>query len=207
MKNYILFDFDGVIADSYSVAFEVQKKICLNMTDEEYKKGFEGNINDWLHHPENSHTKDCRHDLDFFEEYIPRMENEVDIVSGMKEVITELEKNYVLIVISSTITSPIEDFLRKHDLYSHFDCVMGNDVHKSKVEKIKMVFERYNTKEENCVFVTDTLGDMKEAQEMNVASIGVAWGFHDKETLQKGKPFKIVEKPEELVGVIEGVFN
>jgi len=202
MKNYILFDFDGVIADSYSVAFDVQKKICPNITEEEYKKRFEGNINNWKH-KDNFHTAGCHHDIDFFKEYIPRMKNEVDIVHDMKEVIIELEKDYVLIIISSTITSPIEDFLRKHELYSHFDWVMGNDVHKSKVEKIKMVFERYNTKAENCVFITDTLGDMREAQEMNVTPIGVAWGFHDKETLQKGNPIKIVHLEVKPLSVAE----
>ena len=45
--RYILFDFDGVIADSYAPAFEVQKMICPHLTEEVYRKRFEGNINDW----------------------------------------------------------------------------------------------------------------------------------------------------------------
>jgi len=158
-KSFILFDFDGVIADSFQLAFEVQKMVCPHLTEDIYRKRLEGNINDW-ENPINIHTKECRHDIDFFTEYIPRMKNEVQIVPEMKEIITELEKNYTLIVVSSTITSPIQEFLEKHDLASHFTQIMGNDIHKSKVEKIKMVFEKHDISSNNCVFITDTLGDM-----------------------------------------------
>ena len=44
-----------------------------------------------------------------------------------------------LIIISSSITSPIKEYCRKHDIYNLFDEIFGADVHMSKVEKIKMV--------------------------------------------------------------------
>jgi len=135
------------------------------------------------------------------------MKSEVPLVSGMKEVIIELEKQYTLVVISSTITSPIEAFLETHDLMSHFARVMGNDVHKSKVEKIKMVFDEYGIEAKQCVFVTDTLGDMREAARMDVGSIGVTWGFQFSETLQKGNPFMLVDNPSDLSGVIRSYFQ
>jgi len=205
MKKFILFDFDGVIADSFRPAFEIQKKICPHMTEETYRKRFEGNINDW-EEPINVHTKECRHEIDFFAEYIPRMKKEVQIVPGMKEVIIELEKNYTLIVISSTISSPIQEFLEGHGLANHFVQIMGNDVHKSKVEKIKMVLDKYNVGSQDCVFITDTLGDMHEAEKMSVGAIGVAWGFNAPETLLRGKPFRIVEKPNNLLAAVSDYF-
>lgn len=172
LKKFILFDFDGVIADSFQPAFEIQKMICPNLTEDIYQKRFEGNINDW-EKPINVHTEECRHDIDFFTEYIPRMKKEVQIIPEMKDVIIELEKNYIMIVISSTITSPIQEFLEEHDLSDHFTQIMGNDVHKSKVEKMKMVFEKYKVKANDCIFITDTLGDMREAEKMSVETIGV----------------------------------
>lgn len=205
-KKFILFDFDGVIADSFRPAFEIQKMICPHLTEDIYRKRFEGNINDW-EEPINVHTEECRHDIDFFAEYIPRMKNEVQIVPGMKEVIIELEKTYTLIVISSTITSPIQEFLEGYDLANNFAQIMGNDVHKSKVEKMKMVFEKYGVEAKNCVFITDTLGDMHEAGKMEVGAIGITWGFHTPETLQRGKPFSLVEKPNDLLTTVADYFN
>ena len=197
-KKFILFDFDGVIVDSFRPAFEIQKMICPHLTENIYRKRFEGNINDW-EEPTNVHTEECRHNIDFFTKYIPRMKNEVQIVPGMKEVIIELEKNYTLVVISSTITSPIQEFLEGHDLANHFAQIMGNDVHTSKVEKMKMVFDKYGVVAKDCVFITDTLGDMREAEKMEVGTIGITWGFHTPETLQQGKLFRLVEKPNDLL--------
>lgn len=207
MKNpFILFDFDGVIADSFKPAFEVQKMICPNLTEANYRKRFEGNINDW-EEPTNVHTEECRHDIDFFTEYIPKMKREAKIVQGIKEVIIELEKNYTLIVISSTITSPIREFLEEHDLADHFVQIMGNDVHTSKVEKMKMVFEKYDIGSSDCVFITDTLGDMREASHVGIGAIGITWGFHASETLRKGKPFRLVEKPNDLLSAVSDYFH
>jgi len=132
-KPFIFFDFDGVITDSFQVAFEVNKMICPHLTENLYRKRFEGNINDW-ENPINVHTEKCRHDIDFFTEYIPKMKNGVKIIPGIKNII-ELEKNYTLIIISSTITSPIQEFLEKYDLVNYFVETMGNDIHKSKIEK------------------------------------------------------------------------
>jgi phosphoglycolate phosphatase len=205
-KKFILFDFDGVIADSFRPAFEIQKMICPHLTKDIYRKRFEGNINDWRE-PINVHTEECRHDIDFFTEYIPRMKNEVQIMPGMKEVVIELEKNYTLIVISSTITSPIQEFLEGHDLTNHFAQIMGNDVHASKVEKMKMVFEKFGAEPKDCVFITDTLGDMREAEKMSVGTIGITWGFHTPETLLRGKPFRLVEKPNDLLTAVADYFK
>jgi phosphoglycolate phosphatase-like HAD superfamily hydrolase len=84
---------------------------------------------------------------------------------------------------------------------------MGNDVHKSKVEKIKMVFQKYGICNNDCVFITDTLGDMREATKMNVGSIGVTWGFNKPNVLKLGNPFCITERPSDLPLAIFEYFN
>ena len=202
----ILFDFDGVIVDSFAPAYEVKKMICPNITEEEYKQGFEGNINNWLKN-NIKHDEKCRHDIDFFTEYIPRMKEVVTVVPGMETVIKELAKSYTLVVISSTLTAPIRELLEKFKLSTYFAEIMGNDVHTSKVEKIKMVFSKYNVDSSKCIFITDTLGDMREAEHTKVGAIGVDWGFHSHETLSKGSSFRIVNKPEDLLVAVSDFFN
>ena len=135
------------------------------------------------------------------------MKNEVQIMPEMKDIIIGLKKNYTLIVISSTITSPIQEFLEEHDLANHFAQIMGNDIHKSKVEKMKIVFEKYAVEAKNCVFITDTLGDMREAEKMGIGTIGITWGFHTPETLLRGKPFRLVEKPKDLLTAVADYFR
>ena len=48
-------------------------------------------------------------------------------------------------------------------------------------------------------FITDTLGDIKEANKVGIESIGITWGYQDKAKLQKGNPKKIVDTPTELL--------
>ncbi|KKR07431.1 MAG: phosphoglycolate phosphatase, phosphoglycolate phosphatase [Parcubacteria group bacterium GW2011_GWC1_39_29] len=196
-NNYILFDFDGVIADSFQPAFEVNKMMCPHLTEDQYRRRFEGNINDWEKVDE-KHTDQCRHDIKFFDEYIPKMKNQVTVVPEMAKVIGDLAKLYNLIIVSSTITSPIQDFMEKYNLPAYFTEIMGNDVHRSKVEKIKMIFTKYSVTPKECVFITDTLGDIREATQTQVGAIGVSWGFHAHKTLVSGNPFRIVDKPEDL---------
>jgi len=58
----------------------------------------------------------------------------------------------------------------------------------------------------NCVFVTDTLGDMREAAEVGISSIAVSWGFQKHATLEQGKPFRVVDKPADLATAVRAYF-
>ena len=118
-----------------------------------------------------------------------------------------LAKNYKLVIISSTNTSYINDFLKKENLFACFLDVLGADVHTSKTLKIKTILEKYDISPSNSVFITDTLGDIKEAKECGVSSIAVTWGLHGKSILEKGEPLKIIDNPQDLVGAIENVLK
>ena len=55
--------------------------------------------------------------------------------------------------------------------------------------------------------MTDTLGDIREGNIAGVQTIGVTWGVHDRETLEKGSPLAIVDTVFELRDTIERFFN
>lgn len=206
MNKTILFDFDGVILDSFTQAYEVSFLIHPRMSKSEYLEAFEGNINDTISHTHKC-DDDCKKEIDFFTEFVPRIKNQSEIFSGMPEVIKSLSKKYRLCIVSSTITLPIKELLDKFGLEKYFSDILGNDVHKSKVEKIKMILDKYKANKNDCLFVTDTLGDIKEASHVGVRSIGVSWGFHPVETLKKAGPVSIVNSPEELEKEILSYFG
>ncbi|OGC85064.1 hypothetical protein A3F55_02245 [Candidatus Adlerbacteria bacterium RIFCSPHIGHO2_12_FULL_53_18] len=179
---------------------------CPHLTEDDYRERFEGNINEWQASV-NTHTDECRLDVDFFEHYVPKMEKQVTLVPSMGEVVATLAETYTLVIISSTITLPIERLLEKYNLRKYFTEVMGNDVHKSKVEKIRMVFTKYSVAAQYCVFITDTLGDMREAEKSGIGALGVTWGFHTVETLQRGNPFRLVSDPADIVSAVKEYFS
>lgn len=129
------------------------------------------------------------------------------MLPDMDAVIKDCVRDYALYIISSTPTHPIEDFLRNNDLYQYFHRVLGNDVHHSKTEKMKMLFMENNAVPERSVFITDTLGDVREAAKMSVGAIAVTLGFNRPEILEKDAPFRLVDKPTDLPLAVKDYFT
>ncbi len=174
-RNFVLFDFDGVIADSFGVCMKTARNLCTHITEEQYRAAFEGNV--YEKHKEMmapDHGSECHHDRDWFEVYVPALEAEGKLILGIREVITGLSHHYILIVVSSSINSPVQGFLEKHHIGRYFSEIMGADIHPRKLEKIKMVFEHYKTSADKCVFLTDTLGDIEEATAAGVGAVSVS---------------------------------
>lgn len=204
-KKCILFDFDGVIADSYKSSFAVAKIMHPMLTEKIHKGLFDGNVFD-THEFEIVHTEDCKHDIDYYAEYGPHAKEHSRLIRGMDTLIRELASDYALFVISSCTAPIIQDFLERNGLSNIFTDILGEESHRRKDEKIRIVFERYGFDAARAVFVTDTLGDIREARTVGVDSIGVSWGFQRSENLKKGDPFRIVDTPEELSRTVRDYF-
>lgn len=65
----------------------------------------------------------------------------------------------------------------------------------------------YGVTANDCVIITDTLGDMKEAAEVNMPSIGVTWGFQKPEVLRQGTPIALVDQPTKIASEVANLFE
>lgn len=137
----------------------------------------------------------------FFHTYRERLLNMQPTV-GMREIIERMAAHHQLAIVSSSLSAPIHDFLVQENLDQYFEGVYGVDVHPSKKIKLEQLFEKYGASAEKFLFVTDTLGDIREATEVHVPSIGVTWGFHSEETLAQGMPKGIASSVEELAKLL-----
>lgn len=196
-RSVIVFDFDGVIVNSLQHCLNTWQEAGANITLTEYVQRFEGNINK-AHKPVAA--------IDFFTAYEPRVPK-LTLFPGIAETVSHLAGKHTLSINSSTLSKFINHVLAKYNLNHHFDSVLGNDAATSKVEKLNMVFERYQITPDQCIMVTDTLGDLREATEANVKTIAVTWGFHDVATLQQGNPTKIAAAPQEIPPHVAAIFE
>ncbi len=195
----ILFDFDGVLIDTLLICYSIDAK-HQGFSLEEYKSLFESNIYD-APTPEG---KALNYKLDYFDHY-DRHTRELKVPEELKKLLKELEKNYTLTIVSSTVTSSIEGILAREGVRPYFKDILGSDVHTSKVVKNKMLLDKYKVLPEEALFITDTVGDIMEARACEIKSIAVTWGFHDEKTLAKAKPAKIVNTPAELAEAIKEI--
>lgn len=193
----IIFDFDGVIHDTFELAYKVNVEILgEDFTKEKYRDFFNGNI---FEHPEINHANTEK----FF-----KLQNEafkyLEIDDNIRKNLEKLSTLHPLFIISSNQEEALNTYFKNNNFTHIFKEILGAETHQSKVEKFKHLFKKHNLKAEDCVFVTDTLGDIMEGKKVGVRIIAVDFGFHQKDRLEKGSPFKIVSSFDEILEVIKG---
>jgi phosphoglycolate phosphatase len=200
----IIFDFDGVLVNTLELSYNIHTIKNKNFTWKHFQdyslgnfwEGYDKAVKDGKHIPADDFPGDYKKGLEV-----------LTIEDILHDSILSLATNYKLVIVSSTDGSYINNFLIKENLNGCFSDILGYNIHKSKISKIKMILEKYNLSPDDAVFITDTLGDIKEANECKVKSIAVTWGLHDKIILEKGNPVKIIDNPQDLIEVIENVLK
>lgn len=203
-KKLVIFDFDGVLINTHDFAFASYKELNKDFTWEKFQDFSNGNfhktvgseMNDGFRVPE---------DEKWDEMYSEKIK-ELTITDLLVEIIKNLSLDYILAIVSSSSTKCISNFLSKEKI-TDFSDILGTDVHKSKVIKINSLLEKYNIKPNNAIFITDSLGDILEGNECNVKSIGVTWGIHPRETLEKGNPIIIIDNPMDLLITVQNMLK
>jgi len=194
----IIFDFDGVIHDTFELAYKVNVELFgENFTRENYRDFFNGNI---FESPKVSEDVSKK----FFELQKEAFEF-LKIDENIKENLEKLATKYPLFIISSNKEEILHTYFQNNNFTHIFKEILGAETHRSKVAKFEYLFEKYALKAQDCIFVTDTLGDILEGKKAGVKVIAVDFGFHKRDRLEKGEPFKIVSSFDEILEVIENI--
>lgn len=197
MIKLIMFDFDGVIDNNYELHFDLSVKKFIDFTREEHKKLFEGNI-----HVEREKLKHRDTGFDFLKHLSDTRKTRV-VEEEVKKTLENLSKKYMLGVVSSCYEYGIKDYLESNKMGDLFSFLYGCETNRSKVYKFKKALDTFNLKKEECIFITDTLGDILEANEVEIKTIAVDFGYHERERLEKGNPVKIISDFSEIVEVVK----
>jgi len=196
-QKLVMFDFDGVLVNTLDMALAINQEIRPAMTREEYLHKHEGNVLAAF----DTLSDAMQSGIDFFAEYHKRLRHH-EVIPALAEVIRDLARRYVLVIVSSTSTQIIREYLTQQRLEVYFDDILGKDVAPSKTTKLTMVCAQHRLVPAECAFITDTLGDLREAAAAGVPAIAVTWGYHPAETLARGNPAPLVHTPDQLRKVI-----
>lgn len=172
----IIWDFDGVIVDSRELALELTQKLYEGVTEGLHRVLHLGNIFVGLSKLKRKNISD-NEEKDFLENsYWPR-KTQLPLIKDMTEVIQELSKEYIMVINSSSWESFITKYLKKYNLLHSFYKIYGKETSKSKEEKFKLILKELDVNANECVLITDTVGDVLEALLVDIKSIGVLWGY------------------------------
>lgn len=99
-----------------------------------------------------------------------------NLFPGIQEVLSELNKNYKLFIVSNCSGGYIENFLKFHELENLFtDFESSGNTGLSKTENIQLLISR--NKLGNAVYIGDTSWDYEAAIAANIPFIYAAYGF------------------------------
>lgn len=204
MKDIIIFDYDGVIADSLDFVIAIYNDLAPKYDLEkikdkkEFTEFFNGNFFKGLDEagidPEVSEKflKDMTDQLAEHTEKTP-------FFKGIKEVLEELSEKYELLIITSNLSRVVQKNLDQKGVAESIEKVIGADKEKSKTKKIKKVKEA--NPEASIYYVGDTTGDIYEGREAGAVTVAVTWGFHGRERLKSSSPDHLADTLEELTAI------
>jgi phosphoglycolate phosphatase len=192
----IIFDFDGVIINDYPKHYELTKVRIKDLTEEEFKKLFEGNFHEQFKKFGKRITG--LHKLDYNE-----YQKTIRINQKIKDFLQRLSKKYTLGIITSARESGPLGFIKNNKLEGIFSFVYGKKTHKLKTEKFDLALKKFKFSKDECIFITDTLGDILEAKKVNIKSIAIDFGYHEKEMLKRGNPYAIISDFKQVSAIIK----
>ena len=177
----ICFDYDGVIADTYALEstyyLDIYKQhgIHLFETGEDLRNACRGNFYEFCE--KNGLTSDLLDQI--FEEYNQYLEDhriEVPLFEGIVDLLTEMLKKHSVYIVSLNDANVIASRLEKAGITGFTD-ILGWQQATSKAESLPMVMKRHPNEE--LYFISDSIGDMKEAVSVgfpHILAVGYGWG-------------------------------
>ncbi len=202
MKKLIIFDFDGVIIDSWKHSYEMNVRDWPALKPEQHKVLFNGNIHEEIKKLGRSvQTKEER-DRWIREVYLPT-KNDLPIFAGIDALIKKLYPLYTLVINTSASAESTKQFLVKNDI-DHFDSVYGTEVSKDKKIKFEKILHDYEVESTDVLFITDTVGDVLDAKQFDMRVLLVTYGYQDRsyfsdiEELVDG----FIDSPEQILSYV-----
>ena len=191
MIKLIIFDYDGVIVDSFVNVYEVYKIICTKLGKifprnieefrKEYLKGYKQFEKNLCFSDEDQDKAEV-----LYKELI--MKKSPEMFVGIDSVIKELSKKYIITLVSASYQEEVVNKLNAFKLDKYFKEIIGKVIldkeplHKD--VKFLEIMKNFNVKGDEVLVIGDRQGDYENAVKVGIKKVILVeygWGF-DKES-------------------------
>jgi len=203
----IIFDFDGVLADTLSDMLHFAQEVCDELGVRHVVKQADLSTLEIMSFATYGRNCEVPEHLinDFVRGCLKRFaekKSPPDIFEGLVEVVKELAAKNSIAIVTGNTTQNVNAFLIEHGLSEHIRAVYGVDIPGSKAEKILQAQNQFAAGNEAVYMVGDSVSDIRAAREAGVQSIAVSWGHQSMEMLINAKPDSFIHAPRELLELI-----
>jgi phosphoglycolate phosphatase len=208
----IIFDFDGVLADTLNDLIKFGQEVCNELGIKHVvKKDDLSNLEIMSFASFGRACEVPEHLVDeFVQSCLKRFAEKKSppaIFNGLSNIVRNFAVNNTVAIITTNSSQNVNAFLTEHGLDEYIHAVYGIDVPGSKAQKISIARNQFSadTKRESVFMVGDSLSDISAAKEASATSIAVTWGHQSLEHLLRGNPDYVVRFPHDLIEVINKI--
>lgn len=206
----IIFDFDGVLADTLDDLVRFGQEVCTGLGVKHIvRKEDLSNLESMSFA---SFGRACEVPEHLVDEFVQRClkrfaekKSPPAIFSGLSTIVRSLSIHNTIAIVTTNSSQNVHVFLAEHGLSGCIHAIYGVDSPGSKAEKISFARNVYSsgTTPDSIFMVGDSLSDIRAAKEAAVTSIAVTWGHQSVDYLLSGDPDYVVNLPHDLIEIIE----
>ena len=209
MIKTVICDFDGTIVDSAQLVYDLFNSFSDKYN---YKKMPQEKI-DYIRSI-TFRERFKQYNVSFFK--VPSLVMDVvkeykksvpslQVNKEMKEVLRKLKKKGVkLVLISANSKENIEKCLKLNDM-EYFDEIIRTKRFFGRNLTINSYIKSHNLNREETILIGDEHRDIVASKKSQIKVISVTWGYDLKDLLISGEPDFLVDKPTDILEVIEQV--
>ncbi|MBS3054274.1 MAG: HAD family hydrolase [Candidatus Aenigmarchaeota archaeon] len=202
--NAVIFDYDGVIADSKDMIYDIadgflqlhgirldKTKILTGSAKETFRNaGLESRLQEFM---------------PFLKSESIRRFREVDVFPGMQAVLAELEQNYSIGIVSNGFKDFIDRHLSFHGMAGRIKAVVDGSEIRVKPDPYQIIkcLSLLGARPDESCYIGDTDTDVIAARAAGIGKvIAVSYGFHGAERLKNADV--IIHRPESIITALKG---
>lgn len=202
----IIFDFDGVIANSLSIC----QAACQFAADEQkYGKPLAADafadlspltfeaLGEQLQLDPRCFAADVMRYINDNQDFPP-------LFDGMAEVLKSLSAQHSIVILSATHTPVLTAICRHHGIASFIRQIIGGDVAGSKGEKIVNLLKPQADADadKRLIMVGDSVSDIDAAHFADIPAVAVTWGWQREDKLRRHGADFVAQTPAELQQIL-----
>lgn len=140
-----------------------------------------------------------------------RLEHREPLYEGIRELIETFARrgDVLLGIATGKSRRGLDTILDRERLRSHFHTIQTADAHPSKPHPsmILTALAETGALPTRTLMIGDTTYDMEMARAAGVTGLGVAWGYHGRADLEQAGAHMVVERSQDLAGVLDALLE
>ncbi len=209
MHKLLIFDFDGVLADTLDDMLRYAEEVCSQLghpckpNKEDLDTVERMEFDDFarqLKLPEEKIKGFTKRNLELF----MSRQQPLKIFDGICDVVAQLSATSKIGIVTGNTSEVVWGFLAYYGLTEYVDIVLGADDSGSRSEKILKAADSIGEPGGEIYMVGDAASDIRAARRASVKSVAVTWGHQSREKLEEAQPDYLVHSPEGLLQLLDG---